>query len=106
MTPTYQRDANGMIQLDPETGEKLMEVKGWGVDLNTYEGIPIYFYTEEQIARVEEVIAATDRVPDNNVPILQIVREQTQPFFAGQRSAEEVVKYVQSKANIYVNEQR
>ena len=38
--------------------------------------------------------------------ILEIVREQSEAFFAGQKSAAEVARLVQSKATIYVNEQR
>ena len=106
LTPTYQKDEEGHILIDPETGEKMMEAKGWTVDFETMEEIPVYVYTQEQVDRVEEVIRATDRVPDSNRPIFDIVREQAQAFFAGQRSAEEVAKLVQSKVNIYVNEQR
>ena len=106
MTPTYVKDEDGNILLDPETGEKQMETKGWSVDFETMEDIPIYSYTAEQIAVIEQVIASTDRVPDSNKALVDIVREQAQAFFAGQRSAEEVAKLVQSKANIYVNEQR
>lgn len=35
-----------------------------------------------------------------------IIKEETQPFFAGQKSAEEAAKMIQSRATIYVNEQR
>ena len=106
MTPTYIKDENGNILLDPETGEKQMETKGWTYDLETGEDIPIYFYTAEQVAAVESVIADTERIPDRNKALIDIVLEQAQAFFAGQRSAEDVAKLVQSKANIYVNEQR
>lgn len=41
-----------------------------------------------------------------DMSILDIVTEQAQAYFAGQKSADEVAKLVQSKANIYVNEQR
>ena len=42
----------------------------------------------------------------SNDSIYNIVSEQAQAFFAGQKSAEEVARLIQSKANIYVNEQR
>ena len=106
LTPSYLKDENGRIVLDPETGEKQMEVKSWSVDFDTWEDIPIYVYTPEQVAKIEQLIADTDRVPDQNQAVVEIVREQAQAFFAGQRTAEEVAKLVQSKANIYVNEQR
>ena len=35
-----------------------------------------------------------------------IITEGAAPFFAGQRSAEEAAKLIQSKAVLYVNEQR
>ena len=38
--------------------------------------------------------------------IMGIVSEQAQAFFNGQKSAEEVARLIQSKVNIYVNEQR
>ena len=106
MKPTYVKDANGNIQLDPETGEKMMEQKGGYWDNTTQEYIPTYFYTEEEIAKIESVINDTDRVYAVDEAINEIVREQVEAFFAGQRSAEDVAKLIQSKAMIYVNEQR
>ena len=38
--------------------------------------------------------------------ILDIVMSEAQAYFAGQKSADEVARLVQSKVNIYVNEQR
>ena len=43
---------------------------------------------------------------DQNDSIFAIVQEQAAAYFAGQKSAAEVARLVQSKANIYVNEQR
>ena len=106
MTPTYIKDANGNIMLDPETGEKLMESKGGYWDEASQEAVDIYFYTEEEIAKIESVINDTDRVYAVDESINEIVREQVEAFFAGQRSAEDVAKLIQSKAMIYVNEQR
>ena len=106
MKPTYVKDANGNIMLDPETGEKMMEQKGGYWDNTTQEYIPTYFYTEEEIAKIESVINDTDRVYAVDEAINEIVREQVEAFFAGQRSAEDVAKLIQSKAMIYVNEQR
>ncbi len=106
MTPTYIKDSNGNIMLDPETGEKLMESKGGYWDEASQEAVDIYFYTEEEIAKLEAVINSTDRIYVVDEAINDIVREQAEAFFAGQRSAEDVAKLIQSKAMIYVNEQR
>ena len=41
-----------------------------------------------------------------DMSIADIVTEQAAAYFSGQKSAEEVAKLIQSKANIYINEQR
>ena len=56
--------------------------------------------------QIRELILTTTKVADYDQAILDIVTEQAAPYFAGQKTAEEVAKLVQSKANIYVNEQR
>ena len=62
--------------------------------------------TQEQADKLISLINSTTRVMNSNDSLVQIVTEEAQAFFAGQRSAEDVAKLVQSKANIYVNEQR
>ena len=43
---------------------------------------------------------------DYDTSIINIVKEEAAAYFAGQKSAEEVTKLIQSKANIYINEQK
>ena len=38
--------------------------------------------------------------------IYNIISEETQAFFAGQKTAQDVAGIIQSRATIYVNEQR
>ena len=104
MTVEYQKDADGNYVLD-ENGEKIQVSRG-GVgfgDGSTYE---IYALTQEQADKLLEVINTTDKVMDQNDAIFSIVQEEAAAFFAGQKSAEDVARLVQSKANLYVNEQR
>ena len=104
MTPQYEQDENGNFRLD-ENGEKIETPRG-GIgfgDGSTYE---VYAMTQEQADKLLEVINTTTKVMDENDSIFSIVQEQAAAFFAGQKSAEEVARLVQSKANIYVNEQR
>lgn len=105
MTPEYQKDGNGNYVLDPETGERI-EISRGGMGFGENDIVWFYALTEEQVAPIEELIASTTRIFDNNTAIFDIVREQSAAYFAGQKSAEEVARLVQSKANIYVNEQR
>ena len=104
MTPEYYKDADGNYILD-ENGEKIPMAKmSFGTENGT---VDVYALTQEQADKLTDLITATTAVADyNNNSVFEIVAEQSQAFFAGQKTAEEVAKLVQSKANIYVNEQR
>ena len=96
----YQKNSDGSFRLD-EDGEKIPLARGYKPD-----GTEIYTLTPEQIQQIRTLVESTTKVADYNEEILDIVSEQAAPFFAGQKTAQEVAKLVQSKANIYVNEQR
>lgn len=104
MIPEYEKDASGNFVLD-ESGERIPVSKGgFGTaDGHVYE---IYAITQEQADNLRAVINSTTKLANYNDSIFDIVNEQAQAFFAGQKSADEVAKLIQSKANIYVNEQR
>lgn len=104
MEQEYEKDAEGNYVLD-ENGERIPVSKGgWGMaDGTTYE---IYAITQEQADQLKNLINNTTKLANYNDSIFDIVSEQAAAFFAGQKSAEEVAKLIQSKANIYVNEQR
>ena len=59
-----------------------------------------------QADKLMELIESTEKVANYDSAIFDIVNEQAAAFFQGQKSAEEVAKLIQSKANIFVNEQR
>ena len=104
MTPEYIKDESGNYVLD-ENGEKIQQSRG-GIgfgDGSTYE---VYALSQEQADKLLNVINTTTKVMDQNDSIFAIVQEQAAAYFAGQKSAAEVARLVQSKANIYVNEQR
>ena len=109
MTPEYQKDANGNYVLD-ENGNKIEQPRGgisWGSGTGSADSfIEIYATTQEQADKLWELITTTTKVADYSSSIYDIVREQTPAFFSGQKSAEEVARLIQNKANIYVNEQR
>lgn len=104
MTPEYEKDADGNYVLD-ENGEKI-EISRGGMGMSDGSVYQIYALTQEQADKLLDVINGTDKVYDQNDAIYGIVSEQAAAYFAGQKSAEEVARLVQSKANIYVNEQR
>ena len=104
-TVQYQKNADGQFLLDDD-GEKIPIVRGTLWNKDTQKTEEIYALTEDQVQQIRELILTTTKVADYDQAILDIVKEQAVPFFAGQKTAEEVAKLVQSKANIYVNEQR
>ena len=104
-TVQYQKNEEGQYILDDD-GEKIPVVRTTIWNKDTQKTEEIYALTEDQVQQIRELILTTTKVADYNQEILDIVKEQAAPFFAGQKTAEEVAKLVQSKANIYVNEQR
>ena len=105
MTVMYQKNAEGNYILD-ENGEKIPVARASLWDAKEKKTRDIYALEPEQVDQIRSLIESTTKVADYNQEILSIVSEQAAPYFAGQKSAEEVAKLVQSKANIYVNEQR
>lgn len=103
MTPEYEKDENGNYVLD-ENGEKI-EVSHGGWSWGSVS-IELYAITQEEADDILELINSTTKAMKADESITDIVKEQAAAFFEGQKSAEEVAKLVQSKASIYVNEQR
>ncbi len=103
MMPRYALDENGNTLLD-ENGEKVKVPRS---SHNTPNGrVDIYELSQEEADDYMKLISETKTCYDDHSAIVRIIWEEAQPFFAGQKSAEDVAKLIQSKANIYVNEQR
>ena len=104
-TIQYQKDAEGNNLLD-ENGEPIPVVRYSMWNQYTQEAEEIYCLSQEQVDQIRELLETTTKMADYDNDIIRIVTEQAAPFFEGQKSAEDVAKLVQSKVNIYVNEQR
>ena len=105
MTIQYQQDADGNFILDDE-GEKIPIPRYGRYNEETGENEEVYAIDKEQIDQLRELISSTDRKANYDNDIFQIVAEESAAFFQGQKTAEDVAKLIQSKANIFVNEQR
>jgi hypothetical protein len=68
--------------------------------------IPYYTMTDEQYTRIMNFINSIDRLDQQNQYLSVIISEELAPFFAGQKDAESTAKIIQSRAQIYVSEQR
>ncbi len=104
MTPHYQKDESGEILLD-ENGEPVRETLT-SIGLPDGTVVPIYELSQELGDQVRELAETTTKVYESNEGIFKIVSDEAEAFFQGQKSAEDVAKLIQSKVNIYVNEQR
>ncbi|MBR4550175.1 MAG: extracellular solute-binding protein [Oscillospiraceae bacterium] len=104
----YEKDAAGHYLLDAN-GERIPTTKG-GMSVST-DGearmdFELWAMTPEQAEKLLGVVEGATRAVDMNATIAGIVCEEAAAFFAGQKSAEEVARLIQSKVNLYVSEQR
>ena len=103
MTPQYLTDANGNPVLD-ENGDKMeIDYGSW-----SWGGITVQYHplTQERADQIRQLIDTTTKTSGYDEDIYNIVTEGAAPYFDGQRSAQEVAKQIQSKATLYINEQR
>ena len=62
--------------------------------------------TEEEIQELEDFLFSLNQPSIYNEELLNIIKEEAAAYYTGQKSAEEVSKVIQSRAKIYVNENR
>jgi ABC-type glycerol-3-phosphate transport system substrate-binding protein len=105
MTIEYYKDADGNYILD-ENGEKepIAKYSVYNSETDSYDDV--YCASQSQVDSLTALIKSTNKCANYDSDIFDIVSEQSAAYFAGQKSADEVAKLVQSKANIFVNEQR
>ncbi len=94
MTPEY-------VEID---GEQVEEPKtSWSYDEFSAD---IYAATQEQIDEIKALIESTTEIESRNDEITNIISEEAAALFAGQKSAKDVADVIQSRVQIYVNENR
>lgn len=62
--------------------------------------------TEEEVEELKKQLYSFTQVSKNDEELLNIIQEETAPYFAGQKNAKDVANIIQSRAQIYVNENR
>jgi ABC-type glycerol-3-phosphate transport system substrate-binding protein len=74
----------------------------------SYEDIMIEYYgaTQDEVDELKRVISSATGVVSVDEQITNIITEETQAFFEGQKSAEEVASVIQSRAKIYLAENK
>ena len=97
MTPEYYTDENGEQVEQPKTT--------WGYG-NDFE-MDIYAAKQEDIDQVRGLIASAKKRQNNvDEELINIISEETEPFFKGQKSASDVSNVIQNRIQVYVNENR
>ena len=62
-------------------------------------------FNDDDAARLREQVYGTTKLVHADEGLLQVIRSEANAFFAGQKSAEEATRQIQSRLSIYVAEQ-
>lgn len=68
--------------------------------------VECYAASTDDVAKMTDIINNCDRIDANDDKLLNIIIEEAEAYFAGQKTAEDVAKIVQSRVTMYVNENR
>ncbi len=66
----------------------------------------IYSVKQEEADSLLRLINSVDGIYQYNNSLMSIITEETAPYFAGQKSVDEVADIIQSRVRIYINESR
>lgn len=103
MIPDYATDENGEILLD-ENGEPIeISHSSYGWSDVTYELMSV---SEEDAEAIRETINRIGGTINYDQQIMAIIEEESDAYFAGQKSVDEVADIIQSRVQMYVNENR
>ncbi len=101
MKKEYMKDENGEIMKD-ENGNPIETPKtSWGYD--DWEA-DIYAATQEEVDQVKEMIRIARPMGMNDEKVFEMINEEAQGYFSGQKSAKDVATVIQSRVSIYVSE--
>lgn len=98
----YIKDEKGELVLD-EDGNPIPENNHGGIGYGDWE----YEYhncTEEEIALVQEIIAQATAGSYTDEKILNIITEEASAYFSGKKNVDEVAGIIQSRVQIYLDE--
>lgn len=103
MTADYLTDENGELILDEEGNPIEISNHSYGWEDVTFD---IYAATEEDAEQLMNIIEGIDKVMNYDEKLINIIIEEAESYFTGQKSVDEVADIIQSRAKIYVNESR
>lgn len=62
--------------------------------------------SDAEVKKIKDFVLSVNRLESYDEEIIAIIEEDVAPFFEGQKSAEEVVKIIQSRVGIFLNERQ
>ena len=113
LTEEYQKDnyslPTNMNLLNKQLEEAMSPEKAdstWTMGGNGYEITVSEQLTQADVDKIMELINSVSGVYAYNQSVFTIIQEEAAAYFAGQKSAEDTAAQIQSRMNIYVNEQK
>ena len=103
MEPHYVYDGNGEILLDENGNPK--QQANFFVSFGDIT-IEVYAVTQEEADSIRQVISRIDGRYEYNDALMEIITEEIAPYFAGQKSVDEVADIIQNRVQLYMNESR
>lgn len=86
-----------------ENGEEQILYSEWGFEDVTLQ---VPYPTDEDIDNIKDIINSISSVESSNDKIVEIINEETEAFYSGQKTAEDVAAIIQSRVSVYVKENR
>ena len=108
MTEQYQLDENGeQVDWDGD-GEPDRAIRGSYETMENGETVykDVYALTQEELDQILGVINNTHSVYDYDQEILDIITDEVAAYFAGDKDVQTTANMIQSRVNLYVQEQR
>ena len=108
MTEQYQLDENGeQVDWDGD-GEPDKVIRGGYETMENGETVykDVYALTQEELDQILGVINNTHSVYDYDQEILDIITDEVAAYFAGDKDVQTTASMIQSRVNLYVQEQR
>lgn len=108
MTEQYQLDENGeQVDWDGD-GEPDRAIRGSYETMENGETVykDVYALTQEELDQILGVINNTRSVYDYDQEILDIITDEVAAYFAGDKDVQTTASMIQSRVNLYVQEQR
>ena len=97
--------AEGQVTVDGKT--RVLEAPFFVIATqNPLETLGTFPLPEAQMDRFWKLYESTEQITGRNDALLDIVMEQADVYFAGDKTLEETVKLIQNRASLYVNENK